>query len=586
MKKLFKKALIGMMVLSLSATALAKEKIYVGTNAEFPPFEYLEKGEITGFDIELMNEMGKVLDAEVKVQDMAFDGLLPALQMKKVDVVIAGMTATEERKKTVAFTQPYYTASQVIIVKEGDNSIKSFDDLKGKRVGVMLGFTGDTVVSEIEGVKVERFNAAYAGIMALKADKVDAVVLDSEPAKNYVKQNAGLKIAEADAAQEEYAIALRKNDKELLEKIEKALAETLKQDITVEELIALVLEVGKYGVAGMELLDRANTKNYGDPEITKVNIGVGKNPGILISGHDLKDLEMLLEQTQGTGVDVYTHSEMLPAHYYPKFKKYSNFIGNYGNAWWKQQEEFESFNGPIIMTTNCIVPPKESYKNRIFTTGLVSFEGCKHIDGEVKDFSEVIEMAKRTLPPKEIETGEIIGGFAHNQVFQLADKIVEAIKNGDIKRFVVMGGCDGRSKKREYYTEFAKNLPKDTVILTAGCAKYRYNKLDLGMINGIPRVLDAGQCNDSYSLALIALKLKEVFNLDDINKLPIIYNISWYEQKAVIVLLSLLYLGVKNIHLGPTLPGFLSPNVAKVLIENFNIGGIGEVEEDLERFFK
>ena len=367
--------------------------------------------------------------------------------------------------------------------------------------------------------------------------------------------------------------------------IEKALAETLKQNITVEELISLVLEVGKYGVAGMELLDRANTKNYGDPEITKVNLGVGKNPGILISGHDLKDLEMLLEQTQGTGVDVYTHSEMLPAHYYPKFKKYSNFIGNYGNAWWKQQEEFESFNGPIIMTTNCIVPPKESYKNRIFTTGLVSFEGCKHIDGEIKDFSEVIEMAKRSLPPKEIEKGEIIGGFAHNQVFQLADKIVEAIKNGDIKKFIVMGGCDGRSKKREYYTEFAKNLPKDTVILTAGCAKYRYNKLDLGMINGIPRVLDAGQCNDSYSLAFIAIKLKEVFNLDDINKLPIIYNISWYEQKAVIVLLSLLYLGVKNIHLGPTLPGFLSPNVAKVLVENFNIGSIGEVEEDLERFF-
>ena len=367
--------------------------------------------------------------------------------------------------------------------------------------------------------------------------------------------------------------------------VEKALAETLKQDITVEELISLVLEVGKYGVAGMELLDRANTKNYGDPEITKVNLGVGKNPGILISGHDLKDLEMLLEQTQGTGVDVYTHSEMLPAHYYPKFKKYSNFIGNYGNAWWKQQKEFESFNGPIIMTTNCIVPPKESYKNRIFTTGLVSFEGCKHIDGEIKDFSEVIEMAKRSLAPKEIEKGEIIGGFAHNQVFQLADKIVEAIKNGDIKKFIVMGGCDGRSKKREYYTEFAKNLPKDTVILTVGCAKYRYNKLDLGMINGIPRVLDAGQCNDSYSLALIALKLKEVFNLDDINKLPIIYNISWYEQKAVIVLLSLLYLGIKNIHLGPTLPGFLSPNVAKVLVENFNIGSIGEVEEDLERFF-
>ena len=367
--------------------------------------------------------------------------------------------------------------------------------------------------------------------------------------------------------------------------IEKALAETLKQNITVEELISLVLEVGKYGVAGMELLDRANTKNYGDPEITKVNLGVGKNPGILISGHDLKDLEMLLEQTQGTGVDVYTHSEMLPAHYYPKFKKYSNFIGNYGNAWWKQQEEFESFNGPIIMTTNCIVPPKESYKNRIFTTGLVSFEGCKHIDGEVKDFSEVIEMAKRSLPPIEIEKGEIIGGFAHNQVFQLADKIVEAIKNGDIKKFIVMGGCDGRSKKREYYTEFAKNLPKDTIILTAGCAKYRYNKLNLGDIGGIPRVLDAGQCNDSYSLALIALKLKEIFELNDINDLPIIYNISWYEQKAVIVLLALLYLGVKNIKLGPTLPGFLSENVAKVLVEQFGISGISTVEEDMEKFF-
>ena len=368
--------------------------------------------------------------------------------------------------------------------------------------------------------------------------------------------------------------------------IEDSLGKILEKNISVEELINLTLETGKYGVMGMELLDKANTENYGNPEITKVNIGVEKNPGILISGHDLKDLEMLLEQTQGTGVDVYTHSEMLPAHYYPKFKKYKNFIGNYGNAWWKQQEEFESFNGPILMTTNCIVPPKESYKNRIFTTGLVAFKGCKHIKGdEKKDFSEIIDLAKKSLPPKELETGEILGGFAHNQVFQLADKIVEAVKNGDIKRFVVMGGCDGRSKEREYYTEFAKHLPKDNIILTAGCAKYRYNKLDLGMINGIPRVLDAGQCNDSYSLALIALKLKEVFNLDDINKLPIIYNISWYEQKAVIVLLSLLYLGIKNIHLGPTLPGFLSPNVAKVLVENFNIGNIGEVEEDLERFF-
>lgn len=381
-----------------------------------------------------------------------------------------------------------------------------------------------------------------------------------------------------------HAEVLKFTDKNINFFIEKTLVELLRKDITAEELTALALEVGKYGVLGMELLDRANTKTYGNPEITKVNIGVGKNPGILISGHDLKDLETLLEQTQGTGVDVYTHSEMLPAHYYPKFKKYKNFVGNYGNAWWKQQEEFESFNGPIIMTTNCIVPPKPSYKNRVFTTGLVAFDGCRHISGEKKDFSEVIETAKKSLPPKEIEQGEIIGGFAHNQVFQLLDKVVEEVKKGNIKKFVVMGGCDGRSKKREYYTEFAKNLPKDTVILTAGCAKYRYNKLNLGDINGIPRVLDAGQCNDSYSLALIALKLKEVFGLDDINKLPIIYNIAWYEQKAVIVLLSLLYLGIKNIHLGPTLPAFLSPNVAKILTENFGIGGITEVSEDMKLF--
>ena len=381
-----------------------------------------------------------------------------------------------------------------------------------------------------------------------------------------------------------HAEVLKFTDKNINLFIEKTLAELLRKDITAEELTALALEVGKYGVLGMELLDRANTKTYGNPEITKVNIGVGKNPGILISGHDLKDLETLLEQTQGTGVDVYTHSEMLPAHYYPRFKKYKNFVGNYGNAWWKQQEEFESFNGPIIMTTNCIVPPKPSYKNRVFTTGLVAFDGCRHISGEKKDFSEVIETAKKSLPPKEIEQGEIIGGFAHNQVFQLLDKVVEEVKKGNIKKFVVMGGCDGRSKKREYYTEFAKNLPKDTVILTAGCAKYRYNKLNLGDINGIPRVLDAGQCNDSYSLALIALKLKEVFGLDDINKLPIIYNIAWYEQKAVIVLLSLLYLGIKNIHLGPTLPAFLSPNIAKVLVENFGIGGITEVSNDLKLF--
>lgn len=367
--------------------------------------------------------------------------------------------------------------------------------------------------------------------------------------------------------------------------LQRALAKTLDKNLTVEDALGLVMETGKYGVFGMELLDRANTKNYGNPEITKVNIGVGKNPGILISGHDLKDLEMLLEQTQGTGVDVYTHSEMLPAHYYPKFKKYKNFVGNYGNAWWKQQDEFESFNGPIVMTTNCIVTPKQSYKDRIYTTGLVSFDGCKHIEGEEKDFSQVIEQAKKCLPPKEIETGEIIGGFAHEQVFALKDKIVEAVKSGAIKKFVVMGGCDGRSTKRDYYTEFAKNLPKNTIILTAGCAKYRYNKLNLGDIGGIPRVLDAGQCNDSYSLALIALKLKEIFELNDINDLPIIYNISWYEQKAVIVLLALLYLGVKNIKLGPTLPGFLSENVAKVLVEQFGISGISTVEEDMEKFF-
>ena len=381
-----------------------------------------------------------------------------------------------------------------------------------------------------------------------------------------------------------HAEVLKFTDRNINIFIEETLAKLLRKDITAGELTALALEVGKYGVLGMELLDKANTKTYGNPEITKVNIGVGKNPGILISGHDLKDLEQLLEQTQGTGVDVYTHSEMLPAHYYPKFKKYKNFVGNYGNAWWKQQEEFESFNGPIIMTTNCIVPPKPSYKNRVFTTGLVAFDGCRHINGEKKDFSEVIETARKSLPQKEIEQGEIIGGFAHNQVFQLLDKVVEEVKKGNIKKFVVMGGCDGRSKKREYYTEFAKHLPKDTVILTAGCAKYRYNKLNLGDINGIPRVLDAGQCNDSYSLALIALKLKEVFGLDDINKLPIIYNIAWYEQKAVIVLLSLLYLGVKNIHLGPTLPAFLSPNVVKILTENFGIGGITEVSNDLKLF--
>ena len=390
------------------------------------------------------------------------------------------------------------------------------------------------------------------------------------------------------SAYSKHANAILKDNEEVDAFIQRALAATLDDNLSVEELIALTMETGKHGVSGMALLDKANTEAYGNPEITKVNIGVGTNPGILVSGHDLRDLEMLLEQTQGTGVDVYTHSEMLPAHYYPAFKKYPNFIGNYGNAWWKQKEEFESFNGPILMTTNCIVPPKDSYKDRLYTTGAAGYPGCTHIPGEIgeqKDFSVIIEHAKRCAAPTEIETGELIGGFAHAQVLALADQVVDAVKSGAIKKFVVMAGCDGRAKSREYYTEFAKALPKDAVILTAGCAKYKYNKLPLGDINGIPRVLDAGQCNDSYSLAVIALKLKEVFGLDDINDLPIAYNIAWYEQKAVIVLLALLSLGVKNIHLGPTLPAFLSPNVAKVLVENFGIAGISTVEEDLKFFF-
>ncbi len=390
------------------------------------------------------------------------------------------------------------------------------------------------------------------------------------------------------SAYSKHANALLKDDENVDAFMQKALATTLDDSVSVNDLIALTLETGKYGVSGMQLLDNANTTAYGNPEITKVNIGVGSRPGILISGHDLRDMEMLLKQTEGTGVDIYTHSEMLPAHYYPAFKKYSHFVGNYGNAWWKQKEEFESFNGPILMTTNCIVPPKDSYKDRLYTTGAAGFPDCKHIAGEIgeeKDFSAIIEHAKKCAAPTEIETGEIIGGFAHNQVLSLADKIVDAVKGGAIKRFVVMAGCDGRAKSRNYYTDFAKALPQDAVILTAGCAKYKYNKLNLGDIAGIPRVLDAGQCNDSYSLAVIALKLKEVFGLDDINELPIIYNIAWYEQKAVIVLLSLLYLGVKNIHLGPTLPAFLSPNVAKVLVENFGIAGIGTVEDDIELFF-
>jgi hydroxylamine reductase len=389
------------------------------------------------------------------------------------------------------------------------------------------------------------------------------------------------------AAYLKHANELNYDNAEVSAFMQKALAATLNDNLSADELVALTLETGKFGVDGMALLDTANTSTYGNPEITKVNIGVGTRPGILISGHDLKDLEQLLEQTKDSGVDVYTHSEMLPAHYYPAFKKYSNFVGNYGNAWWKQKEEFESFNGPILMTTNCVVPPAASYKSRLFTTGATGIAGCVHIEKDEnghKDFSQLIELAKTCAAPTQIEQGEILGGFAHNQVLALADQVVAAVKSGAIKKFFVMAGCDGRQKSRNYYTDFAQALPKDTVILTAGCAKYKYNKLDLGDINGIPRVLDAGQCNDSYSLALIALKLKEVFELSDINELPIAFNIAWYEQKAVIVLLALLYLGVKNIHLGPTLPAFLSPNVAKVLVETFGIAGIGTVEDDIKLF--
>jgi len=387
------------------------------------------------------------------------------------------------------------------------------------------------------------------------------------------------------AAYLKHANALDEEDETIDAFLQTTLAKLLDDSLSADDLTALTLETGKWGVQTMALLDKANTEHYGNPEITKVDLGVRKNPAILISGHDLRDLEMLLEQTKGTGVDVYTHGEMLPAHYYPFFKKYDNFAGNYGNAWWKQKEEFEAFGGPVLLTTNCLVPPKDSYKAHIFTTGAVGFPGCPHIEANAdgtKDFTPIIEMAKKCPAPKELEQGTIVGGFAHEQVFALADKVVEAVKSGAIKKFVVMAGCDGRMKSRDYYAEFAKALPKDTVILTAGCAKYKYIKLDLGDIGGIPRVLDAGQCNDSYSLALIALKLKEVFGLDDVNELPIAYNIAWYEQKAVIVLLALLHLGVKNIHLGPTLPAFLSKNVANVLVKNFGIGTISNVEDDIK----
>lgn len=430
------------------------------------------------------------------------------------------------------------------------------------------------------------FNVDNREAMLVKAAGIGVLSTENEDIRSLREMiTYGLK---GMAAYAEHALNLGKENLEIYAFIYEAMAATLDNTLNADDLVALTLKTGEYGVKAMALLDEANTFKYGNPEITEVNIGVRKNPAILTSGHDLTDLEQLLEQTKGTGVDVYTHSEMLPAHYYPAFKKYDNFVGNYGNAWWKQVSEFESFHGPILFTTNCIVPPKsEEVRNRIFTTNSSGYPGCPHIVADVngkKDFSKIIALAKTLSVPDEIETGSIVGGFAHNQVIALADKVVEAVKSGAIKKFFVMAGCDGRMKSRDYYTDFANKLPKDTVILTAGCAKYRYNKLKLGDIGGIPRVLDAGQCNDSYSLAVIALKLKEVFGLDDINKLPIAFNIAWYEQKAVIVLLALLYLGVKNIHLGPSLPGFLSPNVAKVLVEKFGISGIGTVEDDIELF--
>ncbi|MGI6537120.1 MAG: hydroxylamine reductase [Caldicoprobacterales bacterium] len=451
--------------------------------------------------------------------------------------------------------------------------LKLRDDLRGS---APAGKLHDAAVFTVDSRESMLEKASTVGILATENEDVRSL-------REMITY--GLK---GMAAYAEHAYNIGKESMEIYSFIYEALAATLDDSLSVDDLTALTLRTGEHGVKVMALLDEANTSQYGNPEITEVNIGVRNNPAILISGHDLKDLEQLLEQTAGTGVDVYTHSEMLPAHYYPAFKKYDHFVGNYGNAWWKQTTEFETFRGPILFTTNCLVPPrKEEIRKRIFTTGSAGYPGCKHIHADEngkKDFSEIIELAKTLPPPEEIESGTIVGGFAHNQVMALADKVVEAVKSGAIKKFFVMAGCDGRMKSREYYTEFANSLPKDTVIMTAGCAKYRYNKLPLGDIDGIPRVLDAGQCNDSYSLAVIALKLKEVFGLEDINDLPIAFNIAWYEQKAVIVLLALLYLGVKNIYLGPTLPGFLSPNVAKVLVEKFGIAGIGTVEDDIELF--
>ena len=521
-------------------------------------------------------------DKVAKLQDLLIYTLkgIAIVQKKGLDAGIRFPKANHFMLNGLFMTITNANFDDEAFIKEIKEALVLREEIKKELIdkGVVLGKLHDVAVFTVQNDAelLAKADSAEVGVLATKDEDIRSL---RELITYGVK---GM------AAYAEHALNLGKENEEVYDFIVKALTATLDDSLTKNDLIALTLRTGKYGVDTMAMLDAANTGAYGNPEVTEVNIGVRNNPAILISGHDLKDLEELLEQTKGTGVDVYTHGEMLPAHYYPFFKKYSNFVGNYGNAWWKQNEEFETFNGPILFTTNCITPPKESYKDRVYTTGAAGYPGFKHIkdreDGKAKDFSEIIAHAKRLPAPKEIESGKIVGGFAHDQVFALADKIVEAVKSGAIKKFIVMAGCDGRMKSRSYYTEFAEKLPKDTVILTAGCAKYRFNKLNLGDIGGIPRVLDAGQCNDSYSLVLIALKLKEIFKVNDINDLPIVYNISWYEQKAVIVLLSLLYLGVKNIHLGPTLPGFLSPNVAKVLVENFGIAGIGTADEDLKMF--
>jgi hydroxylamine reductase len=510
-----------------------------------------------------------------KLQDLliyATKGISEVVVKGKLDVEKLE-AANHEVLKSLFITITNANFDEEAIEKQILKMIQIRNDLKKQTSNVELGDAGEFEVSD-------------RASMLEKASKVGVLSTENEDIRSLRELiTYGLK---GMAAYTHHALNIGKENTDIYKFTYEALASTLDDSLNADDLVGLTLKTGEYGVKAMALLDEANTSKYGNPELTNVNIGVKNNPGILISGHDLTDLEQLLEQTKGTGVDVYTHSEMLPAHYYPAFKKYDNFVGNYGNSWWKQISEFESFNGPILFTTNCIVPPKsEKVRDRIFTSGASGYPGCTHIEADgngKKDFSAIIEMAKKTKAPTEIETGNIVGGFAHEQVFALADKVVDAVKSGAIKKFFVMAGCDGRMKSRDYYTEFAKNLPNDTVILTAGCAKYRYNKLPLGDIGGIPRVLDAGQCNDSYSLAVIALKLKEIFGVEDVNELPIAYNIAWYEQKAVIVLLALLYLGVKNIHLGPTLPGFLSPNVAKVLVENFGIAGIDTVESDIELF--